>query len=134
MSELDSPVRSPARRRRAKVVLFGIGFAFLLSICLVLGWWWHFWAQAANQLKLVIDNLDQQNPGWRWDELQAKRAALPDEENAAIQVQAAFKLLPRGWPNRPAPPDEEPADQKSLIGQILELEPVTQLSGAQTKE
>src|SRR5207249_93911 len=133
MSESSSLASSLSRGSRAKRILPGLGLLLLLFISLGVGWWCYVQAQAASRLTSAIANLDRQDPGWRWDDLQAKRASVPDEENAALRVEAAFNLMPRGWPTKPARPDDE-SEQKSLVEQILDQEPSTQLSEAQIKE
>src|SRR5207237_5654238 len=45
----------------------------------------------------------------------------------------AGRLLPGGWPTKPRSQDED-SEQKSLIEQILDLAPVTQLDEARIKE
>jgi hypothetical protein len=105
----------------------------LLLISLSLGWWCYVWTQAANKLTSAIARLDREEPGWRWDELQARRAVVPDEENAALRLEAAFRLLPGGWPTRPVPQDDD-SEVKSLVERISDLAPVTQLEKAQIKE
>src|SRR5262249_50771000 len=54
-----------------------------------------------------------------------------DGENAALQLEAALKLLPWRWPWKPVPQDNE---SEPVAEQILDLEPGTPLSEAQVKE
>jgi hypothetical protein len=54
------------------------------------------WAEAEAE----ADRLD---PGWRWDDLEAKRAAVPDDRNAALLIHRLNSQWPyvgaiRGWP------------------------------------
>jgi hypothetical protein len=124
---------SESRWFRAKPILLGLMFLILVGVALGLGWWIYVWTQGANRLNATIASLDKQDPGWRWEELQAKRAAVPDAENGALGVEAAFKLLPKNRPSQPAGPDNE-SEQKSVVEQITDLEPNTQLNEEQIKE
>jgi hypothetical protein len=77
--------------------------AVLLPICLWLGWNSNSTDPADEQLQEAIAEADQLDPGWRLDELEAKRAVLDDADNAAQQVLAARRWLPNRWPTPPAP-------------------------------
>jgi hypothetical protein len=41
---------------------------------------------------------DRLDPGWRWEELLAGMPAISDEQNSAVRMLAAKRLLPQGWP------------------------------------
>ena len=53
--------------------------------------------QAANvsdpELEKIIAELDQKEPGWRIEELEAKRKVLTPEENSALVISESYKLL-----------------------------------------
>lgn len=53
--------------------------------------------QAANasdpELEKIIAELDQKEPGWRIEELEAKRKVLSPEENSALVISESYKLL-----------------------------------------
>lgn len=120
----------PPSSRPAKRILLGLGFLLLVGLALGLAWWCYVWTQASNRLKATIANVDREDPGWRWEELQARRIAVPDAENAAFRVEAAFKLLPRGWPSQPV---GTTSANKTCVDQILDLEPNVQLNPEQVK-
>ncbi len=131
-----NPAADRARPRKARswvgrwaVRLF---LVVVVLILLVVGVSIYLRIVGGNRLAAAIAEADRVDPGWRWDELQAKRAEVPDKENAALRVLAAVKLLPEGWPERPRtfPITEE----KSLLDQIHELEPVMQLNEEQIRE
>jgi hypothetical protein len=50
----------------------------------------------------AVAEADRLDPGWRLEDLEARRAAVPDDQNAALRVLAAQRLLPAGWPTWPA--------------------------------
>lgn len=53
--------------------------------------------QVANasdpELEKIIAELDQKEPGWRIEELEAKRKVLTPEENSALVISGSYKLL-----------------------------------------
>src|SRR5262249_1737408 len=81
-----------------------------------------------NRLRDALAETDRLDPGWRLEELEAKRALIPDEENSAIDLIKARTLLPRRWPSWDA---YQTKDKKSLTSDevhdlqesFLELEP-----------
>ncbi len=46
------------------------------------------------KLSEILADLDRQEPGWRWQDLEAARPVVPDDDNAALQLQAAFRVQP----------------------------------------
>jgi tRNA A-37 threonylcarbamoyl transferase component Bud32 len=54
----------------------------------------------ADDLLEVVAELDRTDPGWRLEEMEAKREPVPDTRNGIHKVRAAVKLLrPRPWPS-----------------------------------
>jgi hypothetical protein len=64
---------------------------------LIGGYGWYVQRAAEAGLVGVLAALDRDHPGWRWDDVQDQRAAVPDRDNAALQVRAAADLLPAGY-------------------------------------
>lgn len=56
--------------------------------------------QAAEELRQVLAELDQAEPDWRLEQIEAKRRVIPDEENGAQIVNAAIRHLPKDWTNK----------------------------------
>jgi hypothetical protein len=54
---------------------------------------------AANEklLAKVIAETDALDPGWRWEEIEAKREQVPDGENAALAIKKCCDLLGPNW-------------------------------------
>jgi hypothetical protein len=129
-STLDAPVmpRQPRWRRRLLFVFFllaGVGAAGA-------GFLWYTSRAARQTLADVIAEIDRTDPGWRWDDLQAARATPPDEQNSALQLLAAKKLLPSDWKQEPVSfqlsevPDQEqltPEQRKSLEAELQKMSP-----------
>jgi serine/threonine protein kinase len=53
-----------------------------------------------DDLQAIIQELDRTDPGWRLEELDKNRPPLRDEDNSALRLQAAYKLLPSDWQKR----------------------------------
>jgi hypothetical protein len=84
----------PKRRRRGWLITLTIIIAL---ICL----WW-FWPRHDRILDLAAE-LDQRDPGWRWDEMQAKLPKVPAGENAAPTIIKIAKAIPASFaPYRPS--------------------------------
>jgi hypothetical protein len=60
--------------------------------------WRHY--QVTKNLDETLAELDRAEPGWRLEEIEAAREQIPEAENSAPVVVAAFQLTPRGWPPR----------------------------------
>lgn len=99
MSELGTlanPSRPPRLFRWRKRLLLGSLIA--APLCLVVSFLYlvHSSDQALREAIAEADRLD---PGWRMEDLQAKRAVIPDEQNAALIIMAAQTRLPSAWRN-----------------------------------
>jgi hypothetical protein len=91
MNQLTQVGSPPARWRRrllfvalALVVLLGGGALALYVL----------YSLAGRELRQALDEADRLDPGWRFEDLEAARAQLPDAENAALQVHEAYGLMP----------------------------------------
>lgn len=117
--ERHSSAKSPWLRRLGLcgIVLLLVGMAGLVV----------FWFTSENALDHAIAEADRLDPGWRWEELLAKRPTIPDEENAALQVLKVRRLLPPGWSSRVdglvTPPITESDDPEAREDMSLGLVP-----------
>ncbi len=50
-----------------------------------------------KELEAALAKLDRGEPGWRLEDVEAGRAAIPDHENSALVVKEAYLWLPQGW-------------------------------------
>src|SRR5262245_2024381 len=57
----------------------------------------HFEAAADADLQEAMAEADRLDPGWRLEDIQAKRAKVPDEQNGALHAQAVAKQVPKDW-------------------------------------
>jgi hypothetical protein len=95
----------------------------------------------AREVQEAIAETDAADSGWRFEELEAARAVVADDQNGALQVRAADRLLSNPWPPPARPPAEgvavpppqtQPSD-RGLHEMILTLEPQMQLTDEQTR-
>jgi hypothetical protein len=148
MSEADvlddpaPPPAAPSRRLRWGCL------AVLLVLFTACGGFYALLLHKFNtDLDAAVAEIDRQEPdGWRIDEIEAHRKAVPDEENAALVIQALKSKLPANWPPpRKAPPDEDGAapppappgafvstigSQEWVMGAVSDLPPPVQLDAA----
>jgi hypothetical protein len=74
---------------------------FVVVLLGVLGYFGHIFyerKQAERQLEQVTAELDRDDPGWRFEDIEAAREKVPDAENGALVVESAYKKLTRYWP------------------------------------
>jgi len=75
-------------------------YCLLLLLCAVLlpaGYLYWQRRIAAAELRAVLMELDENEPGWRLEQLEANRREVPDELNGALVVLAASRGLPERW-------------------------------------
>jgi hypothetical protein len=77
---LAAPARPTRRRWRTALVL-----VVLLATGLAAAWWDLVWSEERDY-QAVLAELDQLDAGWRFADLDAARAKIADEDNAALQV------------------------------------------------
>jgi hypothetical protein len=128
------PTAPPRRKRRLVwyVLLSQVAAWGLLAV----GWYIHRSNRAARHLAEAQAEADRVDPGWRLLDLEARRAVLADDENAAVQLLAAHQLLPAKWPAWDYPTDEDSAAgrlRQALQESFKDLDPAVGLNDAQVK-
>jgi hypothetical protein len=84
-----------AARRRMSLRIWSLG---LLLLCLsVAGYFLYRSYAGEDRLRQVIAELDRTDPGWRLEDLEARRIVVPEAEDSALRVAAVKRLLPWGW-------------------------------------
>ncbi|MBY0521785.1 MAG: hypothetical protein K2R98_00210 [Gemmataceae bacterium] len=114
------PSRRRRRWRRLAMLLIVVG-----SLTAAFFWWdW----KAERELNAVIASVDRTDPAWRWEDLEATRRAVPDEQNSAQHVAAAFAALPERLPgfdslliDLPAAPAQLSAAESAQLRRIHDL-------------
>jgi ABC-type transport system involved in multi-copper enzyme maturation permease subunit len=98
---------------------------FLLPLAAVLGWYGYSHYAAEKSLEEAIADADRLDPGWRLDELEAKRGVIPDEENSMNVVREVKNRLPGDW---------QYGEDLKFFERFLELAPEKQLSERQIQD
>src|ERR1700730_9452473 len=90
----QAPLPSRWRRRLRRATLA------ILLVCLAGGgaYVFYFFKSAESQLQKTIAEIDRQDPGWRLEELQARRQVVRPEQNSALLVRAVLALRTTPWP------------------------------------
>src|SRR6516165_6462208 len=127
---------------RSRWSLLAGTLAVIIAGCFV-GWYYYLKYASDKELQEAIEQADRLDPGWRLEELEAKRTILPDAENSAQQVLAIKKLMPNTWPS----PAMTKAPQVTKVGgksdqdlpvsiaiELSELPPEVQLSADQIRQ
>jgi hypothetical protein len=124
---METETIQTSRRSRLRIftwcALIAAPFLFLLAWT---GYEWYL----NRDLQDAIADADLLDPGWRLMELEEARPEIPDEENSAVQVLAAWRLIPAGWWAKGGNPTfveklEQLAPDASLVrdeNQILSIE------------
>src|SRR5438105_3622213 len=82
-----APPRRRPRRWRRRIFVAALCLTFLVGGGIVLLVW-----LSSSALHELMAEMDRDDPGWRLEELEAKRAVLPDERNSALQILAVKRL------------------------------------------
>jgi len=98
------------------------------ALLLRLGWVHYKWHIDELEYQEAIEEADRLDPGWRLADLEAARAAIPDEENSALQVLTVHQLMPKNW----LPPPQ--ASTECLEYTIDELSPRQSLDEKRSQE
>jgi hypothetical protein len=123
----ESLVVTGQRRWHKRLAWASAIVMFLLGLAV-----WPVYTYMAHQrdLREAVAEADRLDPGWRFEDLEAKRAEVPDAENGALVVEEAYRLLPPKWLPPPPPGkgpgideilNELPANQSLDEKQIREL-------------
>lgn len=117
---LEIPSPPPTRPRWRRRLFLGAGMLLVLAIASLIGLYYYLAHVDDRELQQTVADLDQREPnGWRLEEIEARRAVIPYDENSAQVVLDAKKLMPKIWPSispRPTPapdvvgPEPEPPD------------------------
>ena len=90
----QAPLPHPRWRKRLRRATLAI-----LLVCLAgSAYVFYFFKSAERQLQKTIAEIDRQDPGWRLEELEARRKVVPPDVNSALPVKAALALRTNPWP------------------------------------
>jgi hypothetical protein len=128
MSDLleTPPVHARKRSRWLPVLLL------LVPVLLLAGGYLYLTLAAQRQLREAAAEVDRLDPHWRFKDIEAARADVPDERNGAALVLKARALLPGGWPSwdlgYTGPDPDGETRRKALEKSFMELTPQRQLN------
>jgi hypothetical protein len=54
-------------------------------------------AAAERALAEAVAEADRLDPGWRLEDIEAKRRQIPEEKNGALMVLSAYRMMPKKW-------------------------------------
>lgn len=88
---------------------------------------------ADRDVARALAEADKLDPSWRLEDLEARRVAVPDEDNSALQTMAVANAIPPNWPSWFFPAAGQVSDlaerqRKALEESFSELPPPVQLS------
>jgi hypothetical protein len=95
MTKLEPSPTSRPRFARLRKPAKRLIVALLVVAALLLIVWGYFSLVAEFELREAIAEADRLDPGWRLEELEAKRAVVPDDKNSALLVLAAAAHFPK---------------------------------------
>jgi hypothetical protein len=77
------------------------------------------------RLERELARLDRDDPGWRFDDLQAARAVVPDDRNLALKVMQLRERMPKDWPSWervvvPGKPDADSTTRRFFADDLLQ--------------
>jgi hypothetical protein len=87
--------------RRSKLLILAAILAFVIGA--TVGGYIYVTTAAQKRLEAAITLADRLDPGWRLEDIDAKRPSVPDEENSARRIISACRLVgPWNTPNKGA--------------------------------
>ncbi len=138
MSE-PTPVTAPAPRRRPWRTVALVVLLLWAGVVVVLGALY----LSDGGVPKVLAEADRLDPGWRFEDLEAARAPVPDAENGALLVLAVGRQLPQTWigprlsgvpgledrlAGLPAPQRPDAADLEALRAALAKVAPTADLA------
>jgi hypothetical protein len=101
----EAPAAVP-RRSRLRWIVLGVVFV-IAAIVGVIAYVIH---EQNRELREALAEADHLDPGWRFEDLEAARAQLPDAENGALLLLAARGKMPARW--LAPPPGQQTLDMR----------------------
>jgi hypothetical protein len=122
MSEAPVPASPPRRRRKLRWLVI-VAVLIAVPILGLVGFYFVSRYQGQRALDEAIAEADRLDPGWRLEDIEKLRTAVPPEQNAAVHINAAMTLVSGSFL---APKDEE------ALFNILEVTPQCQIDSELT--
>src|SRR5437867_1600442 len=87
----EIPGARPHRSRRSKVLIV-VGISIIV-LGFAIGSYFYRNHIAKARLQAAIALTDRLDPGWRLEEIEARRQIIPDQENSTRQITLARRLI-----------------------------------------
>jgi hypothetical protein len=131
MTYAPQVVAAPPRRWRRRLLILGCLVLALSPLLFLAGLLFYQRHRADQNVEEALAATDAQDPQWRLADIEKRRTAVPDAENAARPIQGAIKLLPANWPSQTVfdsidllPPYQlDPATLESLRAEMKLVQP-----------
>jgi len=113
---------------RSRGSVWGLRLAVVIVVVIALVG--YLMSAADSRMKSALAKLDQDDPGWHLDDIEASRAVIPDEQNSARVIMKVVDLLPADWPSNEfavavteQPPEKRlsPAEHGRLCNELNEV-------------
>lgn len=118
MNQIEAETLTPAPASRRRKWLWLGGSALVLAAGLF-GLYGYVYFAAEHRLRKAMAEADRLDPGWRFEDIQAARVPIRDEDNSALVVIAAKAALPK------------PCYDEEVDNEIRELSPPVLLTVGQ---
>jgi hypothetical protein len=96
------PAVTKRRRRWRRWIILGT----LVAVAAGVGAYAYLGFMSDRELDDAIAEADRLDPGWRFEDMEAARPNIPDGENSALLVAAAYAKIPKAF--LASPPDDAP--------------------------
>src|SRR5579875_1275754 len=103
-TEKELPETTKPRSRIGCLKVIGWGL-LVLALLAILGVFWNR-TKMESKLQKALSELDRTEPGWRWEDIEAAREEVPEEENSARIIVAAAEQMPQRWPSAGFPDEQ----------------------------
>jgi hypothetical protein len=100
MSEAHVLTPAPAKKRSSRRRWLFVAAFGLLPVFLLAGVYFTVGYLADVELQDALAEADRLDPGWRLDELLARRPEYTDDDNSAVQMLRVQSLIPSGWASK----------------------------------
>ncbi|HMP04432.1 MAG TPA: hypothetical protein PKD86_07770 [Gemmatales bacterium] len=108
----------PSEGQRVRRVLTRVFMLFVIFFGLLLGARAFYTWRADSDYAAAVTATEELDKAWRWDDVEAQRRALADNENGALVVLAATKHFSRDWPRRRASLPEDAVEGVPLFERL----------------
>jgi hypothetical protein len=100
MSEANLLTSAPVKKRGSRRRWLVVAALVLLPVSLLTGIYFYIGHLADVELQDAQAEADRLDPGWRLDDLEARRPQYADDDNSAVQMVRVQSLIPKDWASK----------------------------------